>query len=299
VVTQSERAELQPGDVLAAIDGRPLEELWDGLSRYLSASTERYRRRELFYLSQSYLFPSRYTITLLDGRQVAIERGGAASAPMESTARWLEDRIAYLRVPSWAEPRFEARALELLEEHRAAAGLVVDVRGNNGGSTPSEFIAALMDRPWRWWAESTPAHFALYSLYAERRETEFGEFGRMQLAWPALAEEGRGLYTGPLVILIDEGCHSACEDFVVPFKDNRRATLVGEATAGSSGQPYVTGLGEGMLVAIGAKREYFPDGSRFEGVGITPDERVLPTAESLAAGRDPELERAIELLRRR
>jgi hypothetical protein len=37
---------------------------------------------------------------------------------------------------------------------------------------------------------------------------------------------------------------------------------------GLSGQPYVLDLGDGMLVLVGAKRESFPDGSRFEGVGV-------------------------------
>jgi carboxyl-terminal processing protease len=51
-----------------------------------------------------------------------------------------------------------------------------------------------------------------------------------------------------------------------------------------------------MRIAVGTKREFFPDGSRFEGVGITPDIEVLPTAADLRAGRDPELERALEVL---
>ncbi len=41
--------------------------------------------------------------------------------------------------------------------------------------------------------------------------------------------------------------HSACEDFVMPFKDNGRAVLVGGSTAGSSGQPYVLDLGHDMI----------------------------------------------------
>jgi len=74
-----------------------------------------------------------------------------------------------------------------------------------------------------------------------------------------------------LPFLIDGGCYSSCEDFSMPFKDNHRALLIGQATSGSTGQPYVTDLGNGMLLLVGAKRAIFPDGTPFEGVGIKPD----------------------------
>ncbi len=48
-----------------------------------------------------------------------------------------------------------------------------------------------------------------------------------------------------------------------------------------------------MGFAVGAKREYFPDGSQFEGVGVTPDVRVVPTPAELLASRDVVLERAL------
>ena len=118
------------------------------------------------------------------------------------------------------------------------------------------------------------------------------------MAWPASEEKPDSAYLGRLAILVDAGCHSACEDFAMPFKDNGRAALVGEPTAGSSGQPYFENLGDGMMLMVGMKREFFPDGSRFEGVGITPDVPVLPAAEDLRNGRDPELVTALELLRR-
>jgi carboxyl-terminal processing protease len=116
------------------------------------------------------------------------------------------------------------------------------------------------------------------------------------VTWPATVETADSLFNGRLAILIDAGCHSACEDFVMPFKDNGRAILIGESTAGSSGQPYYEDLGDGMRFAVGTKREFFPDGSQFEGVGVTPDHPLLPNARELQAGEDPELVRALELL---
>ena len=78
----------------------------------------------------------------------------------------------------------------------------------------------------------------------------------------------------------------------MPFKDNGRAVLIGESTAGSTGQPYMLELGHELLVFIGAKREMFPDGSRFEGVGVKPDIDVSPSPDSIREGRDIVMETA-------
>jgi carboxyl-terminal processing protease len=299
VVTLSQRPGLSPGDVLASVDGEPIEAFYARNRRYLNASTERYARRRLFFDNQRQLWPQTYTLGLADGRTVPIEGDPPPfeDAPDVVEGRWIEpDDVAYIRVGSWNDPGYQQKAIELLREYRDARALVVDVRGNGGGSSPIKFIRALMERPWRWYAEASPMRIAVFANNAERGREGWGDFRRPAMSWPASVETADSLYTGRLAILIDGGCHSACEDFVMPFKDNGRAVLVGEATAGSSGQPYFENLGDGMFLAVGMKREFFPDGSAFEGVGVAPDAEVIPTAEDLRAGRDPELERALRLL---
>ena len=98
-----------------------------------------------------------------------------------------------------------------------------------------------------------------------------------------------------MILLTDGGCFSACEDFLVPFHDNKRGTLIGETTGGSSGQPFFYKFGNRMSFRISTKREFFPDGSPFEGVGIRPNIEVAPTVADLAAGRDPVLAKALEV----
>jgi carboxyl-terminal processing protease len=301
VIVASDHPDLTAGDVITAVDDVPIDTFYAEQGRYLPSSTERFHRRRLFGHWQRWVFPVQYDLTLDDGRRVHVDRRDAPEWPRRATeGRWLEDgQVAYIRVPSWDAPRYQERALELLEEMGDAEALVVDVRGNEGGTSPIAFINALMDRPWRWWAESTPMRMALFSYYAERGRSGFGDFARAHMAWPAETLPPDSLYTGRLVLLVDESCHSACEDFAMPFKDNGRAVLIGDSTAGSTGQPYVTNLGDGMGVAVGAKREYFPDGRQFESVGIAPDIRRVPTAADLRAGRDVELEAALEVLRER
>ena len=81
----------------------------------------------------------------------------------------------------------------------------------------------------------------------------------------------------------------------MPFKDTGRATIIGETTQGSSGNPYRTDLGDDMNISIGAVRYRFPNGSEFEGVGIAPDVAVERRISDLVAGRDAILEKAQEL----
>jgi carboxyl-terminal processing protease len=103
-------------------------------------------------------------------------------------------------------------------------------------------------------------------------------------------------YKGRLAILADGGCNSSCEDFVMPFKDNSRALVVGETTGGSSGQPFMQDLGNEMMLVVGTKRESFPDGARFEGVGIRPDVEVRVKIADSQQHQDVVLQEAIRHL---
>jgi hypothetical protein len=72
---------------------------------------------------------------------------------------------------------------------------------------------------------------------------------------------------------------------------------VGEATGGSTGQPLLVRLPGGGSARICTKRDTYPDGSEWVGVGIPPSVEVHPTVVGIRAGRDEVLERAIALLR--
>jgi len=304
VVTADRTNALHPGDVLETIDGRPFEEFYQELRPLVSASTEAWGRRALFsrlgpLTVYAHLFPERFVLGLAGGRRVEVDRRAMPGVELGATeGRWLDaGRLAYVRVPSFFEPQFEKRAVELVREYAGAPALIVDVRANAGGSTPQELTRRLMDRPHRWWTESTPASLPYFRLRASEGSWQYAPFRRPELLWRGSASEPEAdAYRGRLALLVDGGCFSACEDFVMPFKDNGRAILVGETTGGSTGQPYMLDLGDGMQAMVGAKREMFPDGGRFEGVGIRPDVEIAPTVDDLRSGRDVVLEAARQRL---
>jgi carboxyl-terminal processing protease len=168
-----------------------------------------------------------------------------------------------------------------------------------------------MDRTYRNWKESTPIHISMLELSdkinkggQQKGLPDFEKgylsasaafFGGSQLDWGGeQVPPDAPVFHGQIILLVDGGCASACEALVGPFKENHRATLVGEMTEGSSGPAYMVDLGDGMQLGIAAMRQYFPDGSEFEGVGIKPDLEVRPTVQDLRNGKDPVLERAME-----
>ena len=172
-----------------------------------------------------------------------------------------------------------------------------------------------MDRPWRSWISATSHHVALESAYANVRRTipveQFSEWLRgyldafgganrsMLTSHGTLNQPQAPVFTNDLIILVDEGCASACEDFVMQLKFSKRATVIGRRTWGSSGQPYMFDFGNGMSFRISSRRLYFPDGTTFEGVGIAPDIEVPRTINSLVSSTDEILERAIQVARSR
>jgi len=277
-VVFSQDRNLPQGAVVRTIAGKPVDDFIREASASVAASNERLALTHVF--SSPILFPESVTLGLQNGATVVVNRATPPDAPAPPGAprlegRWLrESEIAYVRVPSFGDPANEIKALEFVHQFAASPNLIVDVRLNGGGTTPQQLIASLMNRPWHTWQQITPAR-------------------QSQSQQPA-----KDAYSGRLFVLVDRFCGSACEDFVMPFKDTGRATIIGETTQGSSGNPYRTDLGYGMNISIGAVRYRFPNGSEFEGVGIAPDVAVERRLSDLVAGHDAILEKAQELATR-
>ena len=302
-VTRSDIEGIVHGDVVVKINGTFVEDYFRELSKYFNASDERAKQGRLLG-NLALVLPNEYTLDVLTRsgtmKQFPVNRLAFKPTPpvLKTESKWIEpDKIAYIKVPSFNNAEFQRSALEQLKGYIRAATIIVDVRGNGGGSTPGQFTQALMNRPFRSWTEGTPLKIGLFRYYEESRPAmELNEYFRnAQLVWQSgETQPDSGAYAGKLIILADRGTGSAAEDFTVPFKDNGRATIIGEATNGSTGQPYMFNFGDGISIGIGTKRAYMPNGSEFEGIGIVPDIAVSVQREDLYSGKDRALERAIE-----
>ncbi len=72
--------------------------------------------------------------------------------------------------------------------------------------------------------------------------------------------------------------------------------MIGEPTAGSTGQPYSFSLPGGLSARVCSKRDSYPDGKEFVGIGIKPDIAISPTVNSIRSSRDDILLKAINYL---
>jgi carboxyl-terminal processing protease len=288
LVTSSQYPQLQVGELIETIDGQSFEAFYQRNRAYLPESGERIRRVRI--TNNASLYPQQFTLGLASGTTVRIERSTTqdslirtrrAAEPLVAH-RWIvKDSIAYMSVTAWDPRAYEDSALAILtREYATAPALIVDVRGNGGGNTPQRLIRRLTG--------AVPARYmpVVASRIAASEIRGAGLYG----VAPASDQ-----YRGALVILTDHNCASACDDFVSPFFDNRAATVVGDTTWGSTGQPKFIELGNGMSYRVSARRYTLYDGTPFEGAGVPPHEYVPLRSADLLAGRDARLDRAIAI----
>jgi len=217
--------------------------------------------------------------------------------------RWLEDDIAYIAVNTFNDAGvvddFEAALPQL---YRAKA-LVVDIRSNGGGNSINGYrIAAYMtDDTLKTSAWKTREHIAAYKAWGRFNE-RYNDYAEMN-AWydggthgEVAPAEGRRLIV-PTVVLQEHATFSAAEDFLIAIEKIPQITTIGRPSGGSTGQPLALELPGGGRANICTKRDTYSDGRDFVGIGIAPDIFVEATIEDVQSGRDPALERAVQLLR--
>jgi len=178
---------------------------------------------------------------------------------------WLADRVGYLRIDRFYEAgesrqTFDA-ALTLLAPARA---VIIDLRDNRGGSDANNLLASYF--------------FADRILFNELHWRREGP----DVLWtdPSVRPQ---LATAPLFILTSERTFSAGEAFAYSLQQRKRATIVGEATAGGANPNRYFPLEPGLAVSISVGRTINPiSGSNWEGAGVQPDVKT-PAAQALGA----------------
>ncbi len=305
IIKYSQIEELTNYEVINEIDGEDMESFFQRQNKYICSFNDREAKTKLS--SHPFLFPQKFTLTLGSGKIVEVDRSNlyVNKNKLQTEGIWIKDgELGYIKIPSFESIEFEEKAVEFVNLFKEAKCIIIDLRENSGGIIPHKLIKILMDKPYRFWSESTPVSFGLFKNYGEKALQDDEEsaqsiwrcFEQSSLMWPAFTETNfKNVFKGKISLLVDGTCSYTCEDFIIPFKDNKRASILGEKTMGCTGFPYILNFDNGINVSISSKKPFFPEGSAFEGVGISPDIGIHLTLEDLKNSRDGVLMEAIRM----
>ena len=213
------------------------------------------------------------------GAPIAIRVSPADLRPNEMFLRGLKDsarlivtdkaKIGYVHVWSYASHRMQSALEDLMSDGllKDADALVWDLRGGWGGAQPQ--------------------YLDLFNSRAPTMKItgRNGETGFVGVKWRK-----------PVAALINEGTRSGKEVLAYGFKEYRLGELVGHRTEGAVLAATAFLIGDDGLLLL-AVEDVLVDGQRLEGVGVTPTIEV-PFNSRYAAGGDPQLDRAIQVLAR-
>lgn len=101
----------------------------------------------------------------------------------------------------------------------------------------------------------------------------------------------------PTVVLINEGSASAAEILSGALRDIKGIKIVGQTSFGKGSVQQLEKLRDGSSAKITVAKWLTPAGTDINEEGIVPDEEIELTSEDLDEMRDPQLDKAIELLK--
>ncbi|MFI6484369.1 S41 family peptidase [Nonomuraea sp. NPDC050663] len=190
----------------------------------------------------------------------------------------LMDDVAYVKMTGFAPDSANRvlRAVTRMRAGRTLSGVVLDLRGNGGGSP----------------VEAT----RLLSAFVHGRNTAY-QCTADGACQTTPTDDTVELLRLPLVVLADRGCASACEHFGAAVKDLRLGPLVGTRTAGLVSGPARTYLlANNTFLSLPSRHHRAPGGQVIDRIGVPPDHHVPATPADAAAGHDAALAKALSLL---
>lgn len=159
--------------------------------------------------------------------------------------------------------------------------LILDLRGNPGGYLQS--------------AVSIGSYFLPLGKTIVRES--FGDGAREEV----YRSSGRQLGNSApekMVVLVDGGSASASEILAGALQEHKVATVVGAQTFGKGSVQELVNLDDGSSLKITIARWLTPNGTSISEGGLTPDIVVDRTMEDRTAGKDPQMDAALEFLKK-
>ena len=253
-----DKAGLLTGDEIASADGKPFAPVGSFQGKTGTPVSLEIRRSADVETRRIIVVPE------------TIEPGDAFKSSLRESARIIErggKKIGYIRFWSYAGSRYQ----DVLEEElssgklKEADALIWDLRGGWGGARPN-YLDIFVPQ-------------AITMTMTERN----GEAEAVNFRWRK-----------PVALLIDNGSRSGKEVLAHGFKELKLGPIIGERTAGAVLAATAFMLSDGSLLVL-AVNDVSVNGTRLEGNGVTPTIEQ-PFDIRYAAGKDPQIERALEEL---
>lgn len=189
-----------------------------------------------------------------------------------------DDDIVHIKIIKFSDnvgSEFNAAIKTIVEKE--SRGIILDLRDNPGG---------LLDKSVDVASRLIPKGKAVV--------LEEDNAGHREILYTS---GGDKLSLIPTVVLINEGSASASEILAGALKDNRDLTLIGKKTFGKGSVQQLVDLPGGSSVKITVARWLTPNGNYIMDIGINPDIEVDLTLDDYNNNRDPQLDRAMEVLK--
>lgn len=272
-----QRSGFKDKDRVIAVDGVPVGEWMDRNEKYIPASTPSHRR----FLTALGLFNSftdtarLYTVCrendTLDLHLSLLTKDNLPVAHRRKTSsKILNDSIGYLEINSMKNGVTEHFA-EDFPKIKHLPYLIVDVRENGGGNSGNGRDLC------RYFIREKQPHCL------DNR--------------PMLPMDEA--YRGNIYLLTSTFTYSAAESFVIDMKESGNAILIGEPTAGDTGnnpQTFKSSYGTCFRIPTNPPA-LSPKGFPMEGKGIEPDYTVRQTVTDYMDGKDTQLEYVLQCIR--
>ncbi len=208
-------------------------------------------------------------------QEVVITRGLIEVKSVEWEER--PDDIVYVEISSFNEdtvPLFRKMINKV--DFSTKTGLIMDLRSNPGG-----LLQAALEIP-SYWVEKNQV--VLVEKFSEDKQTQY--------------TAGNSDYFAdiPTVVLIDQGSASGSEIVAGALQDYDKATIVGKKSFGKGSVQSLRKLPDGSSIKVTVAEWLTPNGRGINEQGIQPDVEIDYTRENYENDKDPQLEKAIEIL---
>ena len=184
-------------------------------------------------------------------------------------SRILNDSVGYLAINNMMDGVLESFAYDF-KSLRNLPYLIVDVRNNGGGNS------------------ANGRELSRYFILKDQLHCVDGK----------TMSPAEDAYKGKVILLTGPKTFSAAESFVIDMKESGNVVLVGEPTAGDTGnRPQTFSTSNGIYFRIPTAAPHLsPKGFPMEGVGIEPHYRVTQTVSDFLNDTDTQLEFALRLI---